>query len=741
VRPFLIAFSLTLSASIALSQTSIEQPVASPIYGAAAGDQFAPVVASNGSGFLVTWNDQRSLPATLYATRVSADGQVLDGTGIRIPIGATNAYVNILGAFWVGNAYAIVYAFGGTSVVRISDRGEVIDGPRVVTDFAGAAAASNGSRIVIAGGNTVAVLDDQAQLVGQSTLSPKFLYAPTIASNGSNFLLSTVANDGFTNWVYFVLVDANGRAVSFPRLAAATVGARPVVATDGVDYLVLYRDAVSRDVAQRVTADGAVGSSAILTGISPSILSRALIWTGDRYLLAGAGSDPQQSMIVAALDRAGNTIAGVSSLKAPGTPGVVNVPSLAIAGSNVWVAWTTGDQSAPNGLDVAGMLLNTMGQPLSDAMVLATSSNPQGAPAIGTGASRDLVAWEEPSGFYVARLSSDGSAIDGRGIQISDETIASDELVEAPRLSQPPETRVVHDGDAYLVAWTSRDRKLSAQLVDAETGALLGQRLVLAPCVNSFDLERDKTGDVVFASDCSNILFAQRVGSAGAIGGPVVISPPQTATSNPRAASNGTEWLVAWNELILIPTLGPVPLYRHNVRAQRVSPALTIIDSDPIAIDTTAYEADNPVVATNGDEFIVAWSRFTDPAGVYARRINAAGTFGDRSPSPGIGVVPGSARALAVVWDGSRYAVEYTAARADGVNQLRLSHLVDDRPVDAIAISREDSDTLEADLAISSTGQLNTVYARTAPEPVYGGVTRVFTVDIFGSRQRPFRRR
>ncbi len=56
-------------------------------------------------------------------------------------------------------------------------------------------------------------------------------------------------------------------------------------------------------------------------------------------------------------------------------------------------------------------------------------------------------------------------------------------------------------------------------------------------------------------------------------------------------------------------------------------------------------------------------------------------------------------------------------------------------------ISPEGADTREADIVVSAPGQLRTVYARTAVEPLYGGVTRIFTRDILPARQRAVRRR
>src|ERR1043165_6631676 len=138
-----------------------ETPLSPPAYGRAPGDQYAPVVATNGSEFLVAWFDGRAIPLVIYANRVASDGRVLDGTGIRIPVENGSGNARLIGAFHTGGAYTIVYTqqffLADNSsryvndVARVSDDGRRIDRPRLVVDnFYATAAASTGSRLVIA---------------------------------------------------------------------------------------------------------------------------------------------------------------------------------------------------------------------------------------------------------------------------------------------------------------------------------------------------------------------------------------------------------------------------------------------------------------------------------------------------------------------------------------------------------------------------------------------------------------
>src|SRR5450432_1115873 len=54
----------------------------------AAGEQIEPQVASNGTDYLVAWTDPRNGDKDIYATRVTGAGVVQDTTGIAVHTGA-----------------------------------------------------------------------------------------------------------------------------------------------------------------------------------------------------------------------------------------------------------------------------------------------------------------------------------------------------------------------------------------------------------------------------------------------------------------------------------------------------------------------------------------------------------------------------------------------------------------------------------------------------------------------------
>ena len=724
-----------LIAAATTAQINSETPVSDPVYGRAPGDQSPPVTASDGTNFLVAWFDARGLPGTIYANRVSPDGRVLDGTGIRIPPypGASN----LVGAFWAGSAYTLIYSYQlfeptrySTVVAQISAEGQLVTAPRVVDEEGGytRSAASNGSRIVIVAGEHIIVLNEHAEVVERIPFATSSMYGFAAASNGATFLLGMFASK--SNTVNLVALDADGRPSNMTRVSAGGMGNYPLIASDGSDYLVLYVDARSASpVALSVARDAQIRATATLATTPHSVLSGSLTWMAGSYVLATTTSDASQQLAALTLQRDGTIVGAVRPLGGPGTPGADNRPSISWNGKKALVAWTSGSQQDLDGLEVDGMLLTSDGTPASAAMTIPRSSNAQFTPAIAAGGENDLAVWSELSGIYASRVTRSGVPLDGRGLLVTSERLTS----YSPLPTATAALRVIFDSPDYVVVWSTREGIKQRRIV-ARTGFLPGSETTLGPCPTSFDIGHDGTSNVLFAVDCSDAhLYAQRFGIAGTTGVPVPISPTGMITGAPHAAWNGHIWLVAWDELILIPTFQfQFSSYRGNVHGARLSPALTTLDAQPIAVAVTQFDENTPLVATNGTDFLVVWSRsFTavEAMGVYVRRVHDDGSLNDTAQ-----VLSGSFQAQSAIWDGARYAVAY-ASTADYSNyDLFMTHLVPDehQPLvrDRVTISATESDERGVALAVAPSAPVRAVYTRVAPEPQYGGVSRVFIRDV-----------
>ncbi len=700
---------LLLIATAALAQPEIA--VSTPHYGPAPGDQMAPKVATNGSDFLVAWNDYRGTGA-VYAQRVKSDGTVLDGTGIRVADG-----VALFDVFRAGGVYTLILTKDSViSAASIDDDGVLVEPLHTLTTgIYVLAAATNGTRIVLADSYGLTILDARGHLLEREVLSLPPASWIGLASNGSTFLLVTQTYVNAHNSLHFTALDANGHPTGSIARDDAAGGQRPVIASDGNDYLVIYLRGGGEHVALYVDGAGVAKAETILPLNSMDFANGAMQWSGSEYLLA-AFSYPLNEMATATISPDGRTF-GAQYALGPATPGAVDVPGMAWDGSGeAFIAWTAGQQTDPNGWEVVGAFAAADGRVGTAPITIPSSANAQRWPAIASGRVNDLVVWNEAkSDVYAARVMHGGAALDGAGILVAHDAY------------QP---RVIFDGEAYLVAWLN-EKGVHAQRIDATTGALLGNSTTLFDaCAPSFDLGRDDVGVLLVVHDCSNHLFAERVGVAGPVGGLVPIAPADMPNGYPRMAWNGSEWLIAFNKLTRIPGPTFVPAYHGDVYAERLSSALVALDPQPIpiAVSLPAFGTNDvqPIVACDGRDFLVAWTRDApDPSGmgVRARPVHADGSAGEP-----VQLADGTAFAQSIVWDGTRYAVAYDIARADHSHQIELTH-----GGDRIVISDGPE---QHDVALTmSRGTLRAAYARVAPEPVYGGVFRVFVRDLTARRR------
>jgi hypothetical protein len=304
--------------------------------------------------------------------------------------------------------------------------------------------------------------------------------------------------------------------------------------------------------------------------------------------------------------------------------------------------------------------------------------------------------------------------------------------------AEPPTMRVVYDGSAYLVAWLANDNSVQAQRIDPASGALLGAPMTLATCVGLFDLGVDDAGPLLVSSPrCApSRITAQRLGVGGPVGAPVAISPvgvPDTLSPTlPRMAWNGEEWLVVWEQEIALP-FGPPGAYRGNIYAQRFSSALAVIDTQPIAIAVSGDSESDPLVASDGRDFLVTWTHVSVVSGIEARRVSADGTT-----SPVVMAAQEPAGVESIAWDGARYAIAY--ATGTPARDLLLTHVTRDGAAtgDRVVVSATETDEGDASLIAPAGGALRVAYTRVAPEPVYGGVARAFAKDsVTRERRRP----
>jgi len=677
-------------------------------------DEQPVAAASDGTDFLVIGSR-----AGVLAHRVTAAGEVLDVVGIRIFPGNVLPTFRVLGVFWAGDAYTIVAQSlipkdgiqspstpldYRTYVTRIDRDGRIVDGPReILADrFLLWSAASNGSRIVLLG-DRLSIIDMRGNLLESNLPIPSDFYNNfdyRAAWNGKGFMVTWSANRPFGEQVLKVApLDADGRPTGASTSISAGLAIRPAIASDGNDYVVVYKEtSTGADYALHIGTGGELLDKRPLSGSLQA--QRSIVWNGTNYVVAVVAGDAKQLPSVFRLDRTGALVDPAPlAISSVGAPGLESAMVTATDGRRIFLAW---QEASPAGSYRSfGAILGGDLKP-GPAFALGFTPAVQQSPQIAIGRDNFMVVWEESSVVYASRLTFAGEYLDGRGIRLSTKS------------GKMP--RVVFDGQTYVVAWWSAGNSVvAAHLSPDGTIAHADEKPILASCNGGFGLTTDGTTALVAASDC-HLVNVARVYRDGIADPPVVVSPANFSDAT-SVSWNGSRYLVVWRDLIY-----QFYGYRGNLLAARLSASLAVLDTPlQIAVSNTE-DARAPLVASNGADFMVAWT-----AGfVRARVVKNDGVLGETMT----GVAPGEGSSL--VWDGRRYALAF-----HDFQDVFMTHISAGSPA-AIAASPD----VESSGALAPFGNavLIAAYVRQATESPYAGVPRVFVKGVVPqSRTRSIR--
>lgn len=744
MRPIARLFALLslLLPAVVFAQSDV--PVSAVTHSNAPFDQTAPAVASDGTNFLVVWRDTRSPLGGLYATRVDFRGIPLDETGIRIGGDGEPEVV------WTGSSYLITWmettfppqgggAHYSIRVARVSSAGVLIEAPRTIREDAVGYirnVASNGSRVVIAYSIDITsttprvaltILDRDGRTIAVDVAVPSppaNNYGATVTSNGSDFLVVWTSITGAANTLAAAHVDPSGNVVGTTTLARALPPADgALVASDGTDFLVFTRlTAPAGEELQVIRVDAnlhiihdaqSVGAPTGVTVEQPRV-----VFNNSTYFLVW--TDPATQTIRALhLDRDGKALDQPTAIATWQSRGLVAYPNVASNGG-VLLVWNDSRFSVPDSADinydVMGRLVDQTILIANPERLLSISAPRQIDPSIAAGAGVTMTVWAEESGVYASRVTPTGP-LDGHGIQLAYSGYA-------------PE--VVFDGTNFLVAFVLRTGTLysiKTTRIDVD-GHVLDAHTVADVCATSLTLARGATSSLLAWSNCNTkTIDAVRIANSGESldSLPLTLTPANVAGINPSAAWNGSEYLVAWEEQVPKPSVLLFPMYRGNVRASRVTANLSLIDGQPIAIAVSNDERvsnGNPSVASNGDDFLVAWD---GQLGVAATHIADSGLITTATSVLGEGTGPNA------VWDGLRYLVAWR-------NDTNIEAAYADAPGETFTIANTLLPFAGLDLAMTSPGRVSAAYTRVDTRTEAGNVERAFVRVLPAQKLRVVRR-
>jgi hypothetical protein len=682
-----IALALAVFARVATAAPVLGPPVAvdRPALSPLGNKERAPVVAADGTNYLVLWKDDREgrvWNSRLMGARVDPTGKTLDPYGFVI--GGPSA--GVAAAFGV-DEYLVAWAgddrniTSGVYAARVRRDGAVLDEkPIELSKTSGVgprpSVAWNGSAFLViwteppgptgGGGVRGARISKEGAILG----SPGFVVSPN-APVGADPLL---ASDGQEVRIFFRKEPSGAPPGAF-RIHAARLAAdgtlsdptgrvlvpstgsesqdQPSVCFDGESYHLAWRQiepgpdfAVSIRGAV-VTRDGAPVAAPVVLWPASSMATNASI------ACSAAGSALPSKAGLARLDRAGRPLE-IAPLAVATDPLRETLLASAGAATGFLVVWNQLTTLMATPVSASGLTAQPTGRRLVDV------TNAQVSPAVARGASNYLAVWRDDRDgdprIYGAILDDKGMPVSGDAISIG---------TDGSGLAAPA---VAWNGRHYLAAWADNDPGVKA----IHIVRLDGQGRILGSEARVSGIALDSV--VGLASDGEGFLLAWAQPSfppSDADGGPssphvdvisahidaegtaarplAVGAGPFVQNGRPAVAFGGESYLVTWIR-------GSDSAAAANARF--VNRAGDQLANRPLTVLGKAQEGGaTPVASWDGKQFLVAWS---DGGHVVGRRLGPDGTFLDAGAVPLAPAVV-DLRSIATAWNGQHFLVGWRA--------------------------------------------------------------------------------
>lgn len=637
MRKTLAFFALLLSLN-AFGAT--EHKVSDFVPGTPPGWRDGPTLATDGDGFLAVWRDAREGAlwndgdggASLFAARITAAGEALDPTGIRLSSESGGPPQVV----WNGERYLVFFTLGDAIMLSTVDRDGNATAPHTVLENAeDISVAMNGSRIVIAYEGdrasvipprpSVALLDRNGVPIRNAAVASyrhNKLAPSVVASTNGEFVVAW--NEIGRNAVKAIRLDSAGERLTDP-IAIGTANVETTLHANG-DALVAVNDSatwgVSADLqsttAKRPSVDGEVFE---LQGRA------AIVWRDG------------QRIMISPLDPEGHPTTAIEVANAAPASGSIGRVSARECDGRLLLAWPSSDASASWHIDLLATLVDAElpSTPLTETFAMTASAPGQFDPSIAAGATDSLVAWRELDGVYAARIDDAGRRLDGRGIRLAETMTAG-----APRV-------VFHEG-RYAVAFRDDD-VVVVRFVTPEGDVVPGR----------VEVGRTRLPRIALASGGGTLLLAwvdgpdvlaTRVHPSLTADPPVIVSSDiEMSAVDPAAGWNGTHFLVAW-----VGTFNFARIWvRPTLYARPVTPELGLAGGSKLIVSRSHWDSIGmPAVASDGQDWFVALKR---DAHLFASDISLIRFTA--SGHPGTEILAASGTAPELVWTGSTLFLAY----------------------------------------------------------------------------------
>jgi hypothetical protein len=740
-RPAL-ALTLILVATSLSAQVSAEVPISpAQLMNGADHEQLSPEVATNGSLYLVVWQN-RTPHEEIYAARVSGDGTLLEQT--PIPIAVAPRVGERPHVVWTGELFIVTWMnVGEIRATKVSASGQVV-GEELIGGGFDASMSCTAARCLMtwtigAGPGMARVaakfFDTRGNPLPEIPALPAFTgsnaWSTPNAANASSFLVTWQqfnANESPRIKLYTASVSPDGRVDNVQVIAGDNQALRQhAVASDGSGYFVTW--ALSDGSLNRIegvkidSAGKAMGGAKVLDSSGPVGGMVKLVRVSGGYLVfmnrstdapeglfafrmtaEGAVLDPAPALLTV-----GFSLNGGISAAANGTKVLVVFPRAASPSSrpDIYAAFVDSESG-------------TMQQPF----VVTRSAAVQVAPALATDGERVVAVWSEslpaPAQIRTAAFLPEGLPTAARTIHSS-----------AREQVQPA---VAFNGREYLVAWYESDAKVMTKRLNRFGEPIEGSEIVLSTngCLlpgRRVAVASDGRDFVVAWQTCSSSprqLLAARIAD-GVASAPRLVAESSSPLDLQEIAWGVNAYLLTWNEMKLFEGICDPVCFTPRLNAARLNPGAEILDSSPLRLSPTFNFPKASRVAWDGAYFAAFW---WDGPFIYVTRVSPSGSVLAPVEVARTQQIPS---ALAVTSDGSSIGLTWSEPGSSGFGNIWISRIGSLTPSwSPFQVSDSADDELVPAVAAVGPGKFAIAYQRIAHEPQYGSANRVFVRIVSG---------
>jgi hypothetical protein len=515
---------------------------------------------------------------------------------------------------------------------------------------------------------------------GEFLIDTNVVYVPA-ARNQAAPRIATDDTTAFVVWydyrsnswdIYGARIDEDGNLLDPAGILIETCNENdpyPDVAFDGTNYLVVWHDKEGSDpydiYGVRVSKEGELldDEPLVISDATGSQMNPHVAFDGTNYLVvwydsrSGASYDIYGTRVAqdgTVLNSAGIAISTAVDYQ--------YFPDVSFDGSNYMVVWQ--DQRSGE-FDIYGSRLDQDGIVLDPSgIAISIASDEQNRPSIDFDGSNYFVTWDDHrSGseydIYGSLITPDGTVLNGEGIPIS--TAADNQ--HWPSVS--------FNGTNYLVAWhDNRDEAANYDIYGTRVNTSgVVQESSGIPIAN-MDVQQLTTAVIYYSGQWLTVwrdtrngnytdIYGSRISSSGTVTDEdgILISTSAPSQSNPAVASDGTNYLVVWQE-------ARSGGYSEDIYGMLIDASGNQLNEDAIAISTSVGSQKYPAVAFDSNStYLVVWQdNRSDNSDIYGTRVTTSGNVLD-PPGIAISTATGRQQFPSIAFDGTNFLVVWADER------------------------------------------------------------------------------